>query len=78
MTDTDKCSNLLPHMMEVLQILKYSFRGLQFLEDLTLDHDAKVSVADLDPTVVDELASQGRIADLERLLVPSKEPKEIT
>jgi hypothetical protein len=72
-TDSLRRSNLSPIMMEVLQILKFIFRKdrLNFMEGL-VSTEEELTLIDVDPSVIEELLSAGRVGDLVDLLESSQ------
>ncbi|KAJ2918846.1 hypothetical protein MD484_g1605, partial [Candolleomyces efflorescens] len=64
-TDALRRSSLSPLMMEMLQILKFIYRGdrLSFTEDL-LSSEFELSILDIEPQVIDRLMAEGKIDEL--------------
>ncbi|KAJ6587366.1 hypothetical protein B0H10DRAFT_2333756, partial [Mycena sp. CBHHK59/15] len=68
-TDTLRRSSLSPHMIEMLQILKFIYRQdcIKFCEGLVAT-ESELSVIDVDPEVVDVLLAARRTEELEELV----------
>ncbi|KAJ8090672.1 hypothetical protein PM082_018231 [Marasmius tenuissimus] len=63
-------SNLSPQMFEILQILKYSYRELWYLDDLLLDQESIIEILDLGPGVAEKMIQEGRMDELVEMLRP--------
>ena len=61
-------------MMEILQILKFSFKGewLDFNDGWITQELDKVSVIDVPPSTIHELLTTGQVEELTRLLCQEK------
>ncbi|KAJ6607699.1 hypothetical protein B0H10DRAFT_1817515, partial [Mycena sp. CBHHK59/15] len=68
-TDTLRRSSLSPHMIEMLQILKFIYRQdcIKFCDGLVAT-ETELSIIDVDPKVVDALLVAGRTEELEELV----------
>ncbi|ESK92972.1 hypothetical protein Moror_8975 [Moniliophthora roreri MCA 2997] len=67
-TDSCQCSNLSTKMIEILQILKYSYQEVCFVDDLLLDTQTIVTMVDLEPEVAEKMISEERLDELKSLL----------
>ncbi|TEB26685.1 hypothetical protein FA13DRAFT_1607328, partial [Coprinellus micaceus] len=64
-TDALRRSSLSPLMMEMLQILKFTYHGdrLSFTDNL-LCSEFEMSILEIDPDVIDRLLAEGKVDEL--------------